>query len=337
MKRIITHAKHLALAVCLTQLPTLLLADDAQQAVDPEAAAQAIWREQIRQIEPPDHGCFHASYPNLNWEQDECHTATPRAHPMRAKPTGEEPAVVGNGNDFVAYTDTLLRGVNGSFSASGVAWEQTVGGDNSVDGSNEYTLQINTNDKMYTYACGSNNGCTVWQQFVYATDYNTQGWASLFMSYWLLGYGNNCPNGWQQSGNDCWINTELHEIPDIAITQLSGMQLHAMAAAGGNDEVMFCFGGVCWAVSASDSVLDISHVWNKAEFNVFGDCGGSQAEFNGGTSITVHLTMTDESTSAPTCLPNAGTTGETNNLYLVKGSCKTAGGTEPSMTFLESN
>jgi hypothetical protein len=70
-----------------------------------------------------------------------------------------------------------------------------------------------------------------------------------------------------------------------------------------------------------DTMLDISSVWNEAEFNVLGDAGGSRAVFNIGSSITVDLAFYNGSDSTPTCLgpTNAGTTGETNNLNL--GPC----------------
>jgi hypothetical protein len=45
--------------------------------------------------------------------------------------------------------------------------------------------------------------------------------------------------------------------------------------------------------------------------------------------------VNDGSTNAPTCLANAGTTGETNNLNL--GPCTATGGTAPYIQFTESN
>jgi hypothetical protein len=43
----------------------------------------------------------------------------------------------------------------------------------------------------------------------------------------------------------------------------------------------------------------------------------------------------DGSTSAPSCVADSGTTGETNNLNL--GSCSTASGSTPSIQFTESD
>ena len=47
------------------------------------------------------------------------------------------------------------------------------------------------------------------------------------------------------------------------------------------------------------------------------------------------VALTDGSTAAPTCVANAGSTGETNNLNL--GSCAVTGGTTPYIQFNESN
>ena len=105
-------------------------------------------------------------------------------------------------------------------------------------------------------------------------------------------------------------------------------------SAGGNDSVMFTYGSDAYSIVAKDNVLDISSVWNKAEFNVVGNGGGSRADFNSGSTVTVTLLLFDGSTSAPTCVPNDGTTGESNNLNL--GSCAAFGGI-PNIQFPESD
>jgi hypothetical protein len=82
-------------------------------------------------------------------------------------------------------------------------------------------------------------------------------------------------------------------------------------------------------------VVDIAQVWQQSEFNIVGDAGGSRADFNKGASITVKVAVHDGSTSAPGCVADSGTTGETNNLNL--GSCTTSGGSTPSIQFTESD
>ena len=60
---------------------------------------------------------------------------------------------------------------------------------------------------------------------------------------------------------------------------LAKMSLWGGAVAGGNDTVVFNNGTAAYSVTASDSVLDIAQVWYQSEFNIFGDGGGSRADF----------------------------------------------------------
>lgn len=322
-----------------------MVAPDTSHGSDPLSAAHANWREQMRHIEAPDKGCFHAAYPNLNWEKDECRNAPPRAHLLGRRPTDDELEVAGNQHDYVAWTSALIRGVNGTFQTSDVTSEQSVGvaeyGYKGILGPNEYTLQINTNNHMYTSACGSSSDCKVWQQFIYGTDYVYSGQAEVFIQYWLLNYGGDCPDGWTQApgalGNDCVTNSVMEDAPDFPITYLDELTFQADASPGGNDAAFIAFGGWAWIISESDSVLDISSVWNKVEFNVFGDGGGSQAAFNTGAVILPQLSfvLAGGNTSAPTCLSDTGTTGESNNLDLI--GCWSAGGSYPTYWFMEGN
>jgi hypothetical protein len=141
------------------------------------------------------------------------------------------------------------------------------------------------------------------------------------MEYWLLNYG-TCPSGWEQSGSDCWKNGWIAEVPDFPITQLDSLWLFASATVGGSDSAQIYTPDGAYTAPGNDSVLNIGEVWNKAEFNVVGDAGGSEAVFNSRSSIKIIVALEDGSNSAPTCLANAGTTGETNNLNL--GSCSTS-------------
>jgi hypothetical protein len=43
-------------------------------------------------------------------------------------------------------------------------------GGGGILGSNEYSVQLNTNFTGTTSVCAGHSGCTVWQQFIYATD-----------------------------------------------------------------------------------------------------------------------------------------------------------------------
>jgi len=178
---------------------------------------------------------------------------------------------------------------------------------------------------------------TVLEQFGYSPEYETQGEAAVFMQYWLIGWGSSgCPSGWgSDGGGDCYKNSAYVAAPDMKITSLGKLSISGAATAGHNDTVVFNNGTTAYSVSGPDSVLDISSVWKESEFNVVGNAGGSRADFNKGSSITVKVALTDGSTAAPTCVANAGSTGETNNLNL--GTCSKAGGSSPSIQFTEKN
>jgi len=86
---------------------------------------------------------------------------------------------------------------------------------------------------------------------------------------------------------------------------------------------------------AVDSVLNLDQGWTTAEFNVFGDCCLSEANFSSGTTVVVSTTVGDGKPNAPSCV-SGGTTGETNNLTLVSAA---ALGVQPlpAVSFTESN
>jgi hypothetical protein len=250
--------------------------------------------------------------------------------------------VAGNGDDYVAQSSGLTSAALGSFpTVTGVKSEKSVGvaeyGDGGILGANEYSLQLNTNFTGTTAACDGHSGCVVWQQFIYATDYVTEGKAAVFMQYWLIDWGSSgCPSGFGSDGEgDCYGNSSYISAPDVNPTSLASLSLSGASASGGNDTVKFTDGGTAYSVSGKDSVLDISKVWKQSEFNVVGDAGGSRADFNEPVSITVKVALTDGSTSAPTCVADAGTTGESNNLDL--GNCSTTSGSSPYIEFSESN
>ena len=325
-------------ALAATFASTVVAGQDAGTADDAESVAQRQWREAIVNIPTPEEGCFHASYPNFIWEKVDCKTDPGRGHTEPPRPTDEE-QVVGNGNDYVAGAKGLISLASGGFAkVSGVTSETGVGvpqyGDKGILGKNEYSLQLNTNSASTTSACDKRPGCKVWQQFVYSPDYVHKGEAAVYIQYWLLGWGAPCPAGWNHYGTDCWKNSAYVSAPDVPITKLGELGLLGKATAGGNDQIMLTYGKGAYSHNAKDSVLDIARVWNKAEFNVFGNTGGSRADFNKGSSITVQLVLFDGSTAAPTCLAHAGTTGESNNLNL--GKCTTYGGI-PHIQFTESN
>ncbi len=333
--------KHVLIAAGLAAIlgVSTAAAQNINEALDPEAAAHANWHAIMKQTPVNDQGCFHASYPSTTYEKVDCEIQAPRTPTHVKRPELE---IVGNGNDYVGVGTGLITSAAGDFIVSGVKSEKSVGvpafGDGGILGSNEYSVQINTNAGLTTAACARHSGCTVWQQFVYATDYLGVGKAGVFMEYWLLNWGSSaCPSGWGKYGSDCVVNSPVATAPDIPITSLSQLELGSSVQAGGFDSVTLYYGSDVVTLTWFDSMVDISSVWDKVEFNIFGDAGGSQAQFNSGTSLKVIFSFADGSSAKPSCLANAGTTGETNNLNL--GSCTASVGFFglPLIEFTESN
>ena len=314
-------------------------AQTTDAAADVDAAALENWRAVMAQ-NTQSEGCFQASYPDVIWHEVECKELHPRVHPVVRKPGQGQ--IAGNGNDYVAQGPGLTSAALGSFpTVTGVKSERSVGvaeyGDGGILGPNEYSLQLNTDFNGTTAACKGHDGCVVWQQFIYATDYAVEGEATVFMQYWIIDWGTSaCPSGFASDGEGaCYGNSNGVEAPDVKPASLASLSLSGAAVSGGNDTVVFTDGTTAYSVSGKDSVLDISQVWQQSEFNIVGDAGGSRADFNKPVSITVRLALTDGTTSAPTCVANAGTTGESNNLNL--GSCSTASASSPYIQFSESN
>jgi hypothetical protein len=311
-----------------------------------EAQAQEAWRGNMARTEAPAEGCFQANYPSIEWVEAQCQTVVPRVAPRPPTPAAKvsraAAQTTGNGHDYVIQTSSLIKSTVGTFpTVSNVTSERGVGvaafGGGGILGPNEYSLQINSNYTGTTSACGGHSGCTVWQQFVYAPDYSRQGSAFVFIQYWLIGYGGTrCPSGWgSDGGGDCYRNSSGVSAPDEPITQLASMKMSGSATSGGNDTVTFTHGTTAYSISAKDSVVGLASVWKQSEFNIVGNAGGSMAQFNKGASVTVHVAITDGTSNKPSCVSNAGSTGETNNLNL--GSCTASAGSTPSIQFVESD
>jgi hypothetical protein len=342
MNRLTISAVALAAGLMLqthafAQIERITGANAAATPADPESAARESWRSLMAHNTVPADGCFRASYPNIVWESVECKIAAPRFHPVHIKPQDDTAQVVGNGHDYIAQSQGLIGSALGYFKATGVTSETSVGvaayGNAGLLGANEYTLQLNTNFNKTTSVCAGHSGCNVWQQFIYASDYSGNRDGAVYIQYWMIGYGSSCPSGWDSSGSDCYKNSATVAVADIPITDLGSISLSANVTAGGNDVVTFSSGSEAYVLTAKDSVLDIASVWDQAEFNVVGNGGGSEAQFNAGSSITVYLFVGDGTFTAPTCSSGHGTTAETNNLNL--GSCQASVFLEPFIQFTE--
>ena len=349
-------------------LPLAFAGQSSDDALDPvDAKAHEVWRDTMHQISAPGEGCFHASYPSTQWEKVQCAPAPGYRSALRRPlhlEAGKE-QTVGNGYDYVAQAPSghHFSLAAGSFpTVKDVTSEKGVGvpafGDGGILGTNEYTLQVNTN--FYnSAACDGYTGCLAWQQYVLSTNTPVSltsnqltGNTEVFIEYWLINYGIDdgfdiCPAGYldagadaQGPGDDCVQNTPATRVSygHISITRLATLKLSGSAKSGGTDAATATFGSDAYTATVKDSYTDIASCWSQAEFNVLGNAGGSKADFNTGASLTVKIGLTDGSTGTPTCVSPAdydGTTGETNNLSL--GKCTATGGSSPYIQFTEAD
>ena len=300
-------------------------------AVPQIAATRDDWHAAMREIPLPSKGCFTSDFPRVEWKQVACAKPPELPYPPQR---GRRPQTVGNGFDFSAkLASGLISAAEGSFDAvSGVTSIDSTG----TGGVSEFSLQLNTSF-FVTPACGPspNPGCRGWQQFVYS---NT-GFA--FMQYWLIQYNTACPAGWNtfMFGSDtyCWKNSPggVAVAPQL-VSNLINMKVGGTTVAAGNDSVSIDTGGGPMSAVNADSVLTLSGAWTEAEFNLVGDCCGSEATFNAGSSVTVHTTVHHGTTNSPIC-DLQGFTGETNSLTLVDTPAVLGPAPAPSIVFDQTN
>ena len=89
-----------------------------------------------------------------------------------------------------------------------------------------------------------------------------------------------------------------------------------------------------YAASNPATMFNLYQVWNETEFNVFGDCCSSQANFNSGATIVVRTAVNSGTVAAPLCTGD-GFTAETNNLSFA-GHPNPARRHLPAVVFTES-
>jgi len=293
------------------------------------------WHNGMRRRSLPRNGCFRASYPATSWEEIPCVVAPniPFITRSRAAPASSGLVVesVGSGTDFQASLANT-NFARGSFLSSSSMTSET---DSGTLNSNEYSVQINSNTFTSSPMCSGHASCTAWQQFVF--------WNSatplVFMQYWLINYNAACPAGWttftpSAGVTDCYRNSTSAAVTRQSIGAFGQLQL--TGTAGTQDTASIFTGNNTITVTGQDSVVSLLGAWNRSEFNVFGAGSGSAAQFNAGTTLIAELNVSNGTATAPTCI-GGGTTGETNNLNLVNGSCCTRGGPEPAIVFTETN
>lgn len=278
------------------------------------------WQQQILKTETPGHGCFKASYPSLVWIPAACGSNSTIM-----------PTTVGNGNDKgAAISGGYFSRANGQVtSMSGYQYES-----DSKFGQNYFSIQLNSNTYPMTFDGHPANG---WTQFMFLNNWDSgAGTGYIEIEWWLLNYqsGGTCPSGWKtfsSSGGEanCYTGylgfTNAYDPSLLPAMVLDGL------ATGSQDQTTFCFGGACNAVSAADTVFLSQSHWTNIEWNVFGLCCYSQANFNSGLSLTIGVTGGMPDRASLSC-NYQGYTGETNNLNI--GSCTS---TQYSYTLTESD
>lgn len=291
------------------------------------------WREGMKRTPfPKKKGCFHAAYPATEWTETTC-GAPSQMHTSSAKNT--LPEAVGNGDDYTAEVSGLLTSATGSFLIDSGFIPPT-------SPPTGYSLQINTN-LFPTSACNGAadpSACSGWVQFVFDDSSSV-----LEIEDSLVNWGStNCPypinqNNYVISGTNiivCWVNTPKVSVPEQPYANLPNLELSAQVSGDTNTAILSTGDGNIYATQQPGLFgTDLAQNWNSAEFNVFGNGGGDQVNFNSGTTFVVQTSVNNGTTNAPACM-QTGTTAETNNLNLI-GPCCSYGGASPNIQFMESN
>lgn len=298
------------------------------------------WRRSMTRVPTKGAKCRKAVYPSHAWQEIPCEPA--KKHPLPTRGAIAPSLVGGTSGDFQAKSANTILSAQGLFAhgsgitdVTSVATSATSPTDpcSTSPLPNEYSIQLNSNT-FSTSAC-TTSGCVGWQQFVFD---NSRSGSSVYMQYWLIGYGPNCPQPWWQSGNDCYRNSDEAGGPFQDVSKLAEFRLYATAAdpnAGGRDSFYVHLPtGEMIGTTGDANVLGLKAGWNSVEFNVFGNACSRQANFNAGVNLLAVLNYLDNTSQLPTCA-GGSTTAEMNSLTLVRPCC-TLGG-PPGIMFTESN
>jgi hypothetical protein len=321
-------------------------------AIPSAPAAQQItytaWSNSLLRVALPSAGCFKASYPSMEWSRVGCSTPPRLLYPLPI--TGRRAHTnVGDGNDYTIQTGShIMSSAIGSFpTVTGVTSVKSTPnpafGDDCECGADSYTLQLNSSF-FSSAACNGESNCAAWEQFVYENPPGSSE-GQLFIQDWLipanLSGSIKCPRGkgWESADGGCVQNSPYAvNIPNQSVTNL-GKLVETGDAASSGDSVYLAVGTTVYGMKnvQSGAITDLYANWKGAEFNIVGNAGGSIAEFNSGSTITVGLEGDDAVTTAPTCEADSGTTGESSNLSFVSAPTNPAEETYPSILFTESN
>jgi len=322
---------HALLLALLSLGAALLPATGSAQSSDIQT-----WQTLIKQTQPPQQGCFQASYPDMQWQQVFCAQPQGAIPPWRPPVWNDNaqatpPTPVGNYGYSASAVGGPIWAAEGSFlNVSGVTSMM-----DSAYGQNTYSLQINTDYLKIPASssiCGNANGCTGWVQFVYQ-NYAKSNVGYLAIWYWVSG-ANSCQASWTSFGGWCYYDAGI-TIP-VGAQPLSSFNSNinlSGRSVNGVDAIAVTIGGQAYAASFSSSIKELSQLWQIAQFNVFGLGNYASINFNNGSSWTINTKIDNGTTNAPNCSESVGT-GESNNLYYNSPCCRYAGG-KPSIAFAE--
>jgi hypothetical protein len=313
-----------------------------------EANRRQGWHKSMLLKPAPKKGCFTATYPETTWREVPCKPSKPhKPYPPHRGGISRLDTVGGAGPDFSATVTGHISQAEGSFdSVTGVT------------STNAYSLQLNT-DFFSTSACsGSPNPatCSGWEQFVYPSS------GGGFIQYWLINYGPTgtlCPTPRHTSCggfvySDGWCEFALYGAVYCAIdgvnelgapaepmTSLGQLRVAGAAAGAGgaaNDQMIVTVGGTPPFMATGDNHFpDMGSHWQEAEFNVFGDGGGSQAVFNSGANLQVRTEVISGTNLGPGCDLRSWTAESTNLTLVNSPPLMPAPLPAPALVFAQSN
>jgi hypothetical protein len=299
------------------------------------AASMDAWHDALVANKLPSAGCFTATYPSTQWSRIACVTPPHVYFPVPRSQHPQLGQTVGDGNDFtIDTTPHIISTATGAFpKVSGVKTVVSGGSQGS------YTLQLNSNF-FQTAQCGSLANCVGWSQFVFFNPGPSSNQGFLFIQDWLVATKSSftqCPpgKGWENLGIGCVQNSPGSVgLPALNVTDLASATVTGDAAKSG-DSIYMMVGKQAYGMKniQGDGITDLSKHWAGSEFNVIGNGGGDQAIFNSGSKITVSIEANDGVKTKPTCPAQSGTTGETNNLFLVQAPAKMQKYKYPSIEF----
>lgn len=294
------------------------------------------WHKAMIRVRLPKKGCFQVAYPNKVWIKEKCAPTQNRVY-MSTAGSG----FVGKANNYSAeVTSGHISSSIGSFDSGEVTSES------GAPKSTNYSFQLNSQE-FDTPACAGTKDryrCKGLQQFVYTP--NTGGG---YIQYWLLNYGPECPKTIGGNSNTNWHHpdpesedcTRFSEFsiagpkePPL-VSELIHLSLGGTAHAGEWDVLTVRRGDTRLHAVNEDNILNLADGWRMAEFGVFGNGEGFQAEFNPGATLTVRTSVVNGTKDPPKCV-RTGVTGEENNLELVEPCC-TYGGATPAIVFMMSS